>query len=232
MTLSVKLADKWRAKAEIYYQAIDKAAVDQTPTSYSSLTEGADFVFSRDKASLVSEGTGYNQGIEFTLEKFFSQGYHGLLTTSFFESKYEGSDGIERNSPFNNRYVINLLGGKEFPIGKNKKNIFSINTKFTTAGGRFYTPVDLASSIAAGYEIVDDTKAFNEQYDAYLRLDIKFGLKFNSKTKKQSHQFYIDFQNVTNNENIFEDRFNRLTQSVNSINQIGFQPDFGYRFQF
>lgn len=228
----VKLADKWRAKAEIYYQAIDKAAVDQTPTSYSSLTEGADFVFSRDKASLVSEGTGYNQGIEFTLEKFFSQGYHGLLTTSFFESKYEGSDGIERNSPFNNRYVINLLGGKEFPIGKNKKNIFSINTKFTTAGGRFYTPVDLASSIEAGYEITDDTKAFNEQYDAYLRLDIKFGLKFNSKTKKQSHQFYVDFQNVTNNENIFEDRYNRLTQSVNSINQIGFQPDFGYRFQF
>ena len=228
----VKLADKWRAKAEVYYQSIDNAAVERTPTSYSSLTEGADFVFSRDKTSLVSNGKGSNQGLELTLEKFFSKGYHGLLTTSFFESKYEGSDGIERNSPFNNGYVINVLGGKEFVIGKAKKNVFSINTKFTTAGGRYYTPVDLDASIAAGYQIEDDSKAFSEQYDAYLRLDLKLGFKFNSKTKKRSHQFYIDFQNVTNNENIFANRYNRLTQSVNRIDQIGFQPDFGYRFQF
>ncbi|WP_445908731.1 TonB-dependent receptor [Yeosuana sp.] len=228
----LRLADKWRAKAEIYYQAIDKAAVEKSPTSYSSLTEGADFVFSRDKTSLVSNGTGSNQGIEFTLEKFFSKGYHGLLTTSFFDSKYKGSDGIERNSPFNNGYVINVLGGKEFVIGKAQKNIFSINTKFTTAGGRYYTPVDLASSIAAGYQITDNSRAFSEQYDAYLRLDLKFGFKFNSKTKKKSHQFYIDFQNITDNKNIFANQYNRLTQSVNRIDQIGFQPDFGYRFQF
>lgn len=228
----VRLAEKWRAKAEIYYQLIDKAAVERTPTSYSSLTEGADFVFSRDKTSLVSNGKGTNMGLELTLEKFFSNGYHGLLTTSFFESKYEGSDGIERNSPFNNQYVINILGGKEFVMGKAKKNIFSINTKFTTAGGRYYTQVDLAASNAVGYQIEDETKAFSEQYDAYLRLDIKFGFKLNSKTKKRSHQFYVDFQNVTNNENIFANRYNRLTQSINRVDQIGFQPDFGYRFQF
>ncbi len=228
----VRLADKWRAKAEIYYQAIDNAAVERNPTSYSSLTEGADFVFSRDKTSLVSNGKGSNRGLELTLEKFFSKGYHGLITGSFFDSKYEGSDGIERDSPFNNRYVVNILGGKEFVIGKAKKNIFSINSKLTTAGGRFYTPVDLAASNAAGYQIEDETRAFSKQYDAYFRLDVKFGFKLNSKSKKRSHQFYIDFQNVTNNKNIFADRYNRLTQSVNRVDQIGFQPDFGYRFQF
>ncbi|OIQ21087.1 MAG: TonB-dependent receptor [Flavobacterium sp. MedPE-SWcel] len=228
----VKLAKKWRAKAEVYYQDINKAAVERFGSSYSSLTEGADFGFSIDKPSLVSTGTGYNTGIEFTLEKFFSDGYHGLMTTSLFESKYEGSDGIERNSPFNNGYVFNLLGGKEFKVGKNKTNIFSIDSKFTTAGGRYYTPVDLASSIDAGYEIRDDANAYSQQYDAYLRLDIKFGFKFNSKTKKQSHQFYIDLQNVTNNKNVFSREYNRLTNQVNQVDQIGFFPDFGYKFQF
>lgn len=228
----VRLAKKWRGKVEVYYQDINKAAVQSFPSSYSSLTEGADFGYSIDKTSLISKGKGYNQGIEFTVEKFFSEGYYALFTTSFFESKYKGSDGIERNSPFNNGYVINLLGGKEFRIGREKKNVFSIDTKFTTAGGRYYTPVDLAASNDAGYEIRDDANAFSKQYDPYLRLDIKFGIKFNSKKKKRFHQFYIDFQNVTNHTNIFTKEYNRLTNSINQKDQIGFSPDFGYKFQF
>ncbi|OYQ47409.1 TonB-dependent receptor [Flavobacterium cyanobacteriorum] len=227
-----RFAPKWRAKTEVYYQDIDKAAVERTPTSYSSLTEGADFTFSRDKTSLVSRGTGYNTGIELTVEKFFSQGYHALFTTSLFESKYKGSDGIERNSPFNNGYVINFLAGKEFAIGKAKQNVFSVNTKFTTAGGRYYSPVDLEASRAAGYEIRDERNAYSQQYDPYLRIDLRLGMKLNSKSKKTSHQFYVDFQNITNNTNVFTRDYNRLTQNVNQIDQIGFAPDFGYRFQF
>ena len=228
----VKLADKWRAKAEIYYQAIDKAAVQRSATGYSSLTEGANFSYSIDKTSLVSNGKGSNAGIELTLEKFFSKGYHALFTSSFFDSKYKGSDNVERDSPFNNGYVINALAGKEFKIGKAQKNIFSINTKLTSAGGRYFTPVNLATSQAAGFEIEDDTKPYSEQYDGYFRLDLKLGMKFNSKTKKRSHQFYVDFQNVTANENVFSKDYNRLTGKVDQKNQIGFQPDFGYRFNF
>ncbi len=228
----VKLASKWRAKFEVYYQEIDKAAVENTPTGYSSLTEGADFGFSNDKNSLVSEGEGFNQGVEFTLEKFFGNGYNMLFTTSVFESKYKGSDGVERNSPFNNGYVLNVLGGKEFVIGKAKKNIFSINTKITTAGGRYYTPVDIDASILQDFEVRDDTQAFSEQYDPYFRMDLKFAFKLNSQNKKSSHQFYVDFQNITDNENVFSRDFNRLTQNVDQVNQIGFQPDFGYRFSF
>jgi hypothetical protein len=228
----VRLANKWRGKVELYYQDISKAAVESFPSSYSSLTEGADFGYSIDKTSLVSKGTGFNKGIEFTVEKFFSEGYYALFTTSLFESKYKGSDNIERNSPFNNGYVINLLGGKEFKVGKAKRNVFSIDTKFTTAGGRYYTPVDLAASNNAGYEIRDDANAFSKQYDAYLRLDVKFGIKLNSKNKKRFHQFYIDLQNVTNNTNVFTREYNRLTNSVNQKDQIGFSPDFGYKFQF
>lgn len=232
LSYDVRLGKKWRGKVEVYYQDISKAGVESFPSSYSTLTEGANFGYSIDKTSLVSKGEGYNQGIEFTAEKFFSDGYYALCTTSLFESKYKGSDGIERNSPFNNGYVFNLLGGKEFKIGRAKKNVFSIDTKFTTAGGRYYTPVDLQASNDAGYEIRDDANAFSKQYDSYLRLDVKFGIKFNSKKKKRFHQFYIDLQNVTNHTNIFTLDYNRLTNAIDQKDQIGFSPDFGYKFQF
>ncbi|GAB5563644.1 MAG: carboxypeptidase-like regulatory domain-containing protein [Winogradskyella sp.] len=229
---NVKLAKSWRAKLEVYYQDISNAAVEPFSSSYSSLTEGTDFDFDNDRVSLVNEGTGYNQGLELTVEKFFSDGYYGLLTTSIFESKYEGSDGIERNTPFNNGYVMNLLAGREINIGKEKKNQLFFDTRLSYAGGRYFTPVDLAASQQAGFEILQEDIAFSEQFDDYFRWDIKFGIKFNSKTKKQSHQFYVDLQNVTNNENVFVRRYNRLTNNVDQVNQIGFFPDFGYRFQF
>ncbi|MBF4471038.1 hypothetical protein [Flavobacterium sp. HJJ] len=44
--------------------------------------------------------------------------------------------------------------------------------------------VDFEASNDAGYEIKDDANAFSKQYDSYLRLDVKFGIKFNSKKRK------------------------------------------------
>lgn len=228
----LQINTNWRAKLEAYYQDIDKAAVEPFPSSYSTLTEGASFEFDNDRVSLVNDGTGFNRGVELTLEKFFSDGYYGLLTTSVFESKYEGSDGIERNSPFNNGYVINLLAGKEFKVGKARNNVLFVDTRLTTAGGRYFTPVDLEASRVLGFEVLQEDLAFSEQYDDYLRWDLKFGIKLNSQKKKQSHQLYVDLQNVTNNENVFVRRYNRLTNNVDQIDQIGFFPDVGYRFQF
>ncbi len=228
----INLGKNWRAKFEAYYQDISDAAVEAFPSSYSTLTEGADFGFENDRVSLTNNGTGFNQGIEVTIEKFFSEGYYGLLTTSIFESKYEGSDGIERNTPFNNGYVLNLLAGREFNIGKEKKNTLFFDTRVTFSGGRYFTPVDLEASRDAGFEVLQEDLAFSQQQDDYFRWDFKFGIKLNNTKKNQSHQFYVDLQNVTNNENIFTSRYNRLTNNVDEVNQIGFFPDVGYRFQF
>jgi len=228
----IKLSSSWRGKVEFYYQDIDKAGVEPFPSVYSTLTEGANFVFDNNRVSLVNEGTGFNTGIEFTLEKFFDRGYYGLFTGSFFESKYTSSDGIERNSPFNNGYVINLLGGREFKIGRTRKNIFFIDTRLTTSGGRYFTPVDLQASQESGFEVLQEALAFSAQYDSYFRWDVKFGFKINSKEKKRSHQVYLDLQNLTANENVFARRYNRQTNNIDQVNQIGFFPDFGYRFQF
>jgi hypothetical protein len=226
------LASNWRAKIEAYYQSINNVPVDNFASSFSILNLGDDFVFPTDAYRLQNEGTGTNVGIELTVEKFYSNGYYGLLTTSIFDSKYKGSDGIERNTAFNNQYVLNLLFGKEWKIGKDKRNAFSIDTKFTTAGGRYTTPVNLAASQTAMEEVLFEDLAYTERNDAYLRWDIKVGIKLNSKKRKLSQQFFLDLQNVTNRENIFARRYNRITNEINEVYQIAFFPDFLYRIEF
>ncbi len=67
-----------------------------------------------EQDSLVNNGTGRNYGVELTVERFFHESYYFLVTTSLFDSRYKGSDGISRNTAFNTRYVLNALAGKEW----------------------------------------------------------------------------------------------------------------------
>ncbi len=224
-------APKWRLKGEVYYQYLFDVPVDATPTSFSLLNAGADFVFP-EKGSLVSKGTGQNYGVEMTLEHFFADGYYLLATGSLFESTYEGSDGIERNTAFNNRYVGNLLGGKEWPFGKTRQHRLTVSAKVTGSGGRYFSPVDLERSRELGTDIRDESLAFTQRYEPYFRTDLKFGIQLNSSKRRLSQSFFVDFQNLTNRENVFQERFNPVTGNVNTVYQAGFFPDVQYRVTF
>jgi hypothetical protein len=222
------LTENLRLKVETYYQSLFDVPIESRISYYSVLTEGADFA-PTDRGNLVNKGTGTNHGVEITLEKYFSNSYYFLLTTSIFDSKYKGSDGIERNTPFNGRYVVNFLAGKEFKIGS-RGNILSINWKVTSAGGRFIRPVDLNRSAQAGYAVYDDANAFTQQQTAYFRTDLKFSYKINRKNL--THEIAIDLQNITNNQNVFQQSYNPRTQRIGTAYQQGFLPIPFYKLTF
>jgi hypothetical protein len=220
----------WRIKAEVYYQHLFNVPVNTFSSSYSMLNTGAGFKTDLED-SLTNEGTGKNYGIELTLEKFFSNGYYCLFTSSLYSSKYTASDGIERNTAFNGRYVYNILAGKEWKVGSEKLNKISVDLKCTNAGGRAYTPIDLTASDAVGHEQLS-TDAYSDFYAAYFRLDLKVGYTLNSRTKNLSHSFSLDLQNITNNKNVFSQNYDDRSRSINTTYQLGFFPNFIYKMQF
>lgn len=224
-------ATDWRIKAEAYYQWISQAPVERERSSFSLLNAGADFVFP-ERGSLVNEGTGTNLGVEVTVEKFFSRGYYGLLTVSVFDATYTGSDGVERSTAFDGGYVFNALAGKEFQLDDAGRRFLTLDTKVTRAGGRPYTPVNLEASSLAGREVQFEDRAFTLRLDDYFRWDFKIGFRTNSPARKLSQTFFLDFQNVTNRENVFAQRYNPVRNEVGRINQIGFFPDVLYRIEF
>ncbi|HWY36754.1 MAG TPA: TonB-dependent receptor, partial [Nitrosopumilaceae archaeon] len=222
----------WRIKTEVYYQMLSNVPVSQAPGSFSMLNAGASFN-PNDQGYLKNAGSGTNYGAELTIEKFFSKGYYALLTGSIYESKYKGSDNVERNTAFNGKFVYNILAGKDFKIGKQQRNVFSIGVKMTQAGGRFFTPVDLAASQLAHTQVLQsDTYAFSQRNPDFLRFDVKTGVTINSKTHKLAQTISFDIQNVTNNKNVFAQRYNPLTNTINTAYQIGFFPNFIYKVQF
>ncbi|MFZ4456181.1 MAG: TonB-dependent receptor [Bacteroidales bacterium] len=220
----------WRLKAETYYQYLYDVPVNDFSSSYSMLNTGASFKTDLED-HLTNSGTGKNYGAELTIEKFFSKGYYALFTSSLYESKYKGSDGVEHNTAFNGKFVYNALFGKEWKVGSTKLNKFSADLKCTYAGGRAYTPFDLTASNTAGHEVLS-TDAYSAFYPDYYRIDLKVGYTHNSRTKKISQSFSLDLQNVTNHSNVFSQNYNDRDKSINTTYQLGFFPNVVYKLQF
>lgn len=211
----VSFSNNFRLKSEVYYQYIYNAPVKSVSGPFSALNLGADFN-SPNIDYLVSTGKGENYGLELTLEKFYSKGYYFLFTSSLFDSKYVASDNVKRNTAFNGNYVLNALGGKEFKI--KEKHVLSLDFKLTLAGGKRYTPIDLEASKLAGEEIRDDKKAFSAQYTPYFRLDVKPSYRLN--TKRFTHEWSVDMQNITKNDNVFQQRYDAKRQTISTDYQL------------
>jgi len=216
-----------RIKSEVYYQYLYNIAVDPFASSFSVLNVGADFTLPKN-ANLVNEGTGKNYGAEITVERFLDKGFYYLFTASVFESKYKGSDGVERNTAFNGNYVFNFLAGKEWKVGK--ANLLSLDFKTTYAGGRRYSPINLEASRLVDVEIRDENQAFSKQYDPYFRVDMKIG--FRQNFKKFSQAFFFDVRNVTNHQNIFTYGYSSSKNDIKTTYQTGLFPIMLYTIYF
>ncbi|MBK8362264.1 MAG: TonB-dependent receptor [Bacteroidetes bacterium] len=224
-----QFSQNWRIKVEAYYQQLSNVPVELNSSTYSTLNIGADYV-TPNEDSLVNTGTGKNLGVEFTLEKFFAKNYYFLLTTSVFDSKYKGSDGIERNTAFNGNYTANLLAGAEFNLDPNKRKVLTLNGKFTVAGGKRYVPIDLERSISNNEAEYNYDEAYKNKYSDYSRLDAKIGFKLNGK--KVTQEWAFDIQNILATKNVFQKVYNPTTRSIQTEYQLGFFPMMTYRILF
>lgn len=228
VTYDWNISDNLRLKAEGHYQVLSNVPVEQRMSSFSAINTGSSFI-PVDQDSLVNTGTGTNYGIEITLERFFSKGFYFLVTSSVFQSNYEGSDKIERNTAYNTQYVANGLFGKEFSLGSKQKYL-SINLKVTTIGGKYLTPIDFEASQQYGRTIYKENEAYTEKQDPYFRTDLR--IAYRKEYKKSTLEIALDLQNVTNNQNVFSQSYNPRTNAIVTQYQQGFFPVPFVRYTF
>ncbi|MGZ4057860.1 MAG: TonB-dependent receptor [Bacteroidia bacterium] len=222
-------------KTEVYYQYLWNVPVYVVPSSVSMLNSGATFSRFLPLYSMVNKGTGYNYGIEFTVEKLFHKHYFFMYSASLYDSKYAGSDGVTHNTDFNGNYMMNLLGGLEYNVGKSKKNILSFGGKFTYGGGKRYSPVDIAASNAIMDVVAQNDKVNSLQFPPYNRLDFKISYKVNFK--RTGLEFALDLLNVLNTKNILAlsyspDPANLQADPLVKNYQLGFIPIFYIKVDF
>ena len=228
------LSNTVRIKIETYYQSLFNVPVTNYPSSFSLVNQGSSFSrFFPD--SLTNNGTGTNYGVEFTLEKFFSKHYFFMFTSSLYDSKYKGSDGVERNTDFNGNFACNMLVGSEYNIGKKKRTTLISGLKITWAGGRRYGPVDIEASKKIQEVIFADATRNSLQFRNYFRTDLKIGFRRNNK--RVTHEVALDLVNIFGTKNLLgltysPDPKNPSATPLREEYQLGFLPLFYYRIDF
>lgn len=210
---------------EVYYQYLYAVPVKKKENSYSTINIDEAY----EKTALVNSGIGTNYGLELTIEKSFSKNYYFLVTGSFYNSLYQGSDDVWRNTRYNGNYITSVTGGKDFRVGKKGKHLIGVNTKFFYAGGRRITPIDLQASIAEGSEVRDNSRRFEGRVDDYYRLDLR--VRFKHNLRKFAWEVSLDIQNVTNKLNEINRHYDPASETIRKKYQQGIIPVLRFRFE-
>ena len=225
----------FRIKTEVYFQNIWNAPVYVVPSSFSALNRGATFNRFYPIYPLTNGGTAYNYGLELTLEKLYHRHFFFLFSGSLYQSKYKGSNGVEHNTDYNGVYMVNALGGLEYAVGKNKKDVISFGGKFSIGGGRRYSPVNIAASNAIMDIVPDDDKINTLQFAPYNRFDLHVSYKINGK--HMNTEIAFDLLNVLDTKNILALSYTPDPANLSNIpytenRQLGRLPILYLKFDF
>ena len=227
LTFAWKINDNWNLKVEPYLQMLFDVPVEQGKP-YSVLNRQE---FYLDKA-LVNDGRGRNYGIDLTLERYLNDGWYGMLSGSFFSSKYKGGDGVWRHTAFDRGYIVNMLGGKEWMLGRSGNNMLSVNVKATFQGGDRYSPIDREATLAhPDYEVqYDESQSYSLQRSPMFILHYTVSYRINRRGL--THEFSIKHVNCTGTKSFYgyeyayrEDTFKPMTFNF-SIPNISYKLEF------
>ncbi len=229
-----RFGENIRVKLEAYYQNLYNLPVENKDTSYySTINEGTNFRY----VELVNKGTGKNYGVELTIERFFSKGFYYLINASLYDSKYKTLEGVERNTQYNNNYLVNILFGKEYAhLGKKKNQTLNLNAKVFFSGGQRYIPLlrDAQGKLAvdpANNKFWDYKKAYDTKFEDIYKVTFSASYKWNKE--KVTHELFINLDNLTNNKGKLSEYYDeKKPGKVGYVTQFELFPNLMYRLYF
>lgn len=225
LTYDWNISPSLHLRIEPYYQYLYHIPVERN-TSFSIINH-EDFYLDR---LLANEGKGMNYGIDITLERYMQHGFYYLLTASLFKSRYKGGDNIWRNTRLDKGFLMNLLAGKEWMVGKGRQNVFSINGRLLFQGGGRYTPIDEERSLAEHDVVFDEARAFSRKFKPSVNGDVSVSYRINKR--KVSHEFAVKILNVGMRTGMHFYEYDERHHRVNRKEGMGMIPNISYKIYF
>lgn len=153
-------------------------------------------VIGNEDISSISKGNSY--GLELLAQQKMSSSIYGILSATYYRSKFEDKDGNLISSSWDNRFILNMTAGKKF------KNNIELGFKYRYSGGSPYTPIDIMNSsnriiwdinqqAVLDYNLLN-TKRLNGSHVLDIRIDKKWFFK------SWGLNAYIDIENILNSK--------------------------------
>lgn len=222
-----RIGEHLRLKAEPYWEYLYEVPV-APGTAFSVLNLERDAWYVNRK--LTADGKARTAGLDLTLERFLHRGWYYLLTASLFDVQYMGGDGIWRGSAYNKQWVVNALGGREWYVGREKRNKLAASLRLTAQGGNLTTPVDYRASELAKEVVYDESRPYAERL--FPQLFVHLTVSYRLNRPNCAHEFALKAMNVTAQTEFQEYRYHLQQQRVVPFAEALVLPNVMYRIDF
>ena len=173
---------------------------------------------------MTSAGRGEAQGIEFFVEKKFTDKWFGQANLAFQRTRHAGLDGKRRPGAFDYPVIFNLIGGRRL------SSKWEVAGRFAYLDGRPFTPFDQELSTQQRRGIFDLSRVNAERAPDFYRLDLRFDRTFTVNDKPLI--VFFGFQNITNRNNFNGIEWSRRLNRQTFEDGNGLFPLFGLDWTF
>ena len=151
---------------------------------------GSDFNVLGNEA-VITNGKGNTYGFEVFAQKKMTKQFFGILSYTFFRSKYSGANNVLVSSSWDNVHLLSATLGYKF------RGNWELGLKFRYQGGAPYTPYDESESrinyLSQGQGIFDYTKLNTLRLGGFNGSDIRIDKKWNFR--KTTLDVFVDITN-------------------------------------
>lgn len=212
---------------EVYYQRLSDVPVIPD-SSFSTLNMEWDWFL---EERMDNSGAGENYGVDFTLERYLSDGWYGLFTGSLFKSRYRGGDDVWRNTRFDRGYIMTLLGGREWEFrDADRVRYFSINARLNVMGGKRISPVDETRTFNEREVYYDETRAYENQEPIVIYGDLT--LEYRKNLQNIATVWSLQMINVTAYQEFYGYVYNLKRNRIEEDRETVMVPNLSYRVEF
>lgn len=181
--------DGLRFTAEGFYK--DYANVPVSVRNGISLANlGGDFNVLGNEA-VTTNGKGRAYGFELFAQKKLTNRFFGILSYTFYRSKYSGANAVLIPSSWDNQHLLSVTWGYKFPRN------WELGLKFRYQGGSPYSPFDEVASranfLSLGQGIVDYARLNTLRLGGFNSSDVRIDKKWNFR--KTTIDLFLDVTN-------------------------------------
>lgn len=224
---NIQFKQNWNFKLEAYYQSLyDIPVAASTRNSFSLINQDDNYVIS----ALNNKGKGENYGVEMTIERFWNDQFYFLSTLSLYQSKYQASDLLWRNTRFNSNSIMSVTMGKEWNLHTKKTSTIALDLKITNHGGVRVTPINLQQSIIRKTTVLDNTRIYEEKLPDIFRIDLQ--MQWKTQYTKMTGSFIAGVQNLTNRKNPVSQYYDASMGGIKYNYLLALIPVAGYKIDF
>ena len=180
------------------------------------------FFFSH--GALTDAGNAQSRGIELTVQKKLARDFYGLVSASYFTTRYEGGDGIWRNRVFDNRFIFSVEGGYK------PNSEWEFSARWIFAGGVPYTPLNIEESQALRRDVLDQQRINGARLPDYHSLNLRVDKRFYFSSSNLVA--YLSVWNAYDRRNVAQYFWNATENKQDAIYQWGLLPIFGVEYNF